>query len=152
MKLNKQLNILVEEAKEFNVPPSVMERAIIPVLKSVARSLTHLTYYVMRDTEGNLLITTLEHREKKSLEKTVIYAFVNIQDGYIFHQKIPGLLLPEPTPVTHLLLEVFSIEKVDSIIFLEDSRNLQRGTEIDAEELRQAIFEQIRQLPTIYKA
>jgi hypothetical protein len=55
-------------------------------------------------------------------------------------------------PVTHLLIQVLGIEKVDSIIFLEDSRNLQHGTEIDAEELRRAIFEQIRQLPPIYKA
>ncbi|MEY3828067.1 MAG: hypothetical protein RLZZ148_2894, partial [Cyanobacteriota bacterium] len=89
MKLNKQLSILVEEAPKHGIPTQIMDQAIIPSLKRLAKRLTSLQYYIMQNAQGDLLITTLVHREKKGLKKTVIYAFLTPQDAQRFYENDP---------------------------------------------------------------
>lgn len=151
MKLNKQLSILAAEAPGHGVPTTVMEQAVIPVLKAFAQQVTSLKYYIMKNSQGDLLITQLAHREKKDLKKTAIYAFLNPQDGQRFYDN-DFSLVAEEVPVTHLLFQLFALEAVDSLIFLDDSPNLLKGKEIKREEIRTAILQQVQKLNPTYSA
>ena len=151
MKLNKQLSILVEEAPKHGISTQIMDQAIIPSLKRLAKRLTSLQYYIMQNAQGDLLITTLVHREKKGLKKTVIYAFLTPQDAQRFYENDPQFVA-EAIPITHLLFQLFALSTVDSIIFMEEPQNLLTGTEIPREEVRASILQQIQKLPTTYNA
>ena len=51
-----------------------------------------------------------------------------------------------PIPVAQLLFRLFSLQQVDSVIFLENSLNLTQGVEIKREQLSLLIKQQIQQL------
>ena len=75
MKLKAQLHILSREAVNYGLAPVVMEEAVNPVLAAMARQLKHLQYYVVQNSQGDWLLTTLAHRRQPQQEKRVIYAF-----------------------------------------------------------------------------
>jgi len=51
--------------------------------------------------------------------------------------------------VTHLLFQLFAVEKVDSIIFLENAHTAQTGKEISRIQLKANIEKQLQKLGTI---
>jgi hypothetical protein len=52
-------------------------------------------------------------------------------------------------PVTHLLFQLFALDRVDSIIFLENAHTAQTGKEITRTQLKANIEKQLQKLGTI---
>ena len=143
MKLDQQLETIVNDAANYGVPPIVIERAIAPVLKSFAEQLQGLEYYILQNIEQDWVLTTITNPQLQQ-DKRVIYAFKSLQDAATFHGS--SNLMAMPIPIAQLLFRLFSLQQVDSIIFLEDSLNLNRGVEIERNHLSMLIREQIKQL------
>jgi len=145
MKLEQQLQEIVNEAPEHGVPSEVAKKAIIPVLMSCANQLQKLEYFVLQNLSGDWILTTLSN-PLLNQEKRVIYAFVSVQDAAKFKGNDDLDLIAVPITVVQLLFRLFSLQQVDSLIFLENSANLNQGQEIKREQLANSIMSQIRQL------
>jgi hypothetical protein len=144
MTLEQQLQLIIDDADNHAVPTAVVEKAIAPVLKSFAEQLQHLEYYVLQNIAEDWVLTTIMNPQLQQ-EKKVIYGFISVQDAATFQ----GLANPDaiamPIPVVQLLFRLFSLQQVDSIIFLENSQNLNYGVEIERDRLLQLIQQQIEQ-------
>ena len=145
MNLEQQLTIIVKEATNYKVPTVVAEQAIVPVLKSFASQLNHLEYYILQNLTEDWVLTTITNAQLNQ-DKRVIYAFVSVQDAAIFQGKSNPDLIAMPISVVQLLFRLFSLQEIDSLIFLEDSQNLNRGVEVKRHFLVGAIEQQIKQL------
>ena len=148
MELDRQLEILVNDASNYGVPPVAIERAIAPVLKMFAEQLRYLEYYVLQNLEDDWVLTTITNPQTKQ-NKNVIYAFVAVQDAATFSNKTDRDLIAMPILVAQLLFRLFSLQEVDSIIFLENSQDLSRGVEVQREHLSQLIQRQIQQFGNV---
>jgi hypothetical protein len=154
MKLNRQLKILLDEAPRQGVPPFVMEKAVIPVLKAFASQLKHLEYYILQSrdprsaSEGNRewMATTLSNIENPQQEKRVIYAFATAEDAIASQENANVLGEIASIPVTHLLFQLLAIDTIDSIIFLETPGNLEKGLDIYRTSLQNSIQKQLQHL------
>ena len=144
MTLEQQLQLIIDDATNYGVPPLVVERAIAPVLKLFASQLKNLEYYVLQNLENEWVLTTITNPQLQQ-EKRVIYAFTSVRDAANFQGKANHDLLAMPISVVQLLFRLFSLQQVDSIIFLDDARR-DRGVEIRREQLSQLIKQQIEQL------
>ena len=145
MELDRQLEIIINEAANYDVPPIVVEKAIAPVLKIFAQQLQFLEYYVLQNLAEEWVLTTITNPQLKQT-KNVIYAFASVRDAATFSGKTNSDLIAMPIPVAQLIFKLFSLQQVDSIIFLEDSQNLDRGIEVERSHLLQLIQQQIQQL------
>lgn len=148
MELDRQLEILINDAANYGVAPLVIEAAIAPVLKLFADRLQHLQYYILQNLEEEWVLTTLTNSKLKQ-EKRIIYAFVSVQDAATFAGKTNPDLIAMSIPIAQLLFRLFSWQQVDSIIFLENSQNLSQGLEIERKYLSKLIQQQIKQLNKI---
>lgn len=147
MTLEQQLQTIIDDAANHGIPSAVVEQAIAPILKSFAQQLQHLEYYVLQNLDEDWVLTTITNSQLQQ-EKTVIYAFISVQDAAIQGTANPNLIAM-PISVVQLLFRLFSLEQVDSIIFLENSPNLNHGVEIKRDRLSQLIQQQIQQLVKI---
>jgi hypothetical protein len=145
MNLEQQLQLIINNGADYGVPPPVIEKAIAPVLKLFAEQLQHVEYYVLQNLEEDWVLTTIAN-SKLQLEKKVIYAFTSVQDAATFQGKANPDLVAMPISVAQLLFRLFSLQQVDSIIFLENSSNLNHGVEVERDRLSQLIERQIEQL------
>ena len=145
MELEQQLQEIVNDAPNYGVPAMVVEKAIAPVLRSSAEQLQHLEYYVIQNLESDWVLTTLANPMLQQ-EKHVIYAYISAQDAAVSQGKNNSELIAMPIPVVQLLFRLFSLQQVDSIIFVENSLELNRGTEVKRDLLAAAIVSQIQQL------
>lgn len=145
MKLDEQLKILTDDAPKYNVPPIVIERAIAPVLRLLAMGLKNYEYYILQNMAEDWILTTLVNPQLKQ-EKTVIYAFANAKDAAVANQSDSADIFAAPILVTHLLFRLFSLQEVDSVIFLDNSANLNTGVEIKRDRLVTLIQQQMQQL------
>jgi len=145
MKLEQQLQEIANEAPEHGVPSEVVEKAIIPVLMSCAKQLQKLEYFVLQNLSGDWILTTLTN-PLLNQEKKVIYAFISVQDAAKFQSQDDPDFIAVPITVIQLLFRLFSLQQVDSLIFLENSANLNQGQEIQREQLATSILSQIKQL------
>ena len=148
MELDRQLEVLINDAANHGVPPVAIEKAIAPVLKMFASQLQYLQYYVLQNMSEDWVLTTITNAKLKQ-NKNVIYAFVSVKDAATFSGKTNSDIIAMPIPIAQLLFRLFSLQQVDSIIFLEDSRNLDRGVEIKREHLSKLIQQQIEQLKIV---
>lgn len=150
MELEQQIALLIENAPADGVTSKVMEVAIAPILKAFASQLKHLEYYVLQTIDGGWVLTTLSNRTQQLLEKNVIYAFPTLKDAANFQGTSDPKVIASPVPVTHILFQMFALEKVDSTVFVETPNNLSAGTEVrrvDLQTLIQAQLEQFRAKP-----
>lgn len=145
MELEQQLTVLIKEAADYNVAPVVIEQAIAPVIKLFAEQLHYLQYYVLQNLDLDWVLTTISNPQIQQ-EKQVIYAFVSVQDAATFQRKINPDLIASPIPIAQLLFRLFSLQQVDSIIFLENSQNLNQGIEVKRSHLTDLIKQQLQQL------
>ncbi len=145
MNLEQQLEVIINDAANHGVPTIVVEQVIAPVIELFATQLQHLEYYVLQNLAEDWVLTTITNPQLNQDQK-VIYAFVSVQDAATFQSKRNPDLIAMPISVVQLLFRLFSLQQVDSIIFLEDSQNLNRGIEIKRERLSQLIEQQIKQL------
>ncbi len=145
MELEQQLAEIINNAADYGVSPMVIEKAIAPVIKLFVTQLQHLEYYVLQNLAEDWVLTTIANPQLNQSKK-VIYAFVSVRDAATFQGKINPNLIAMPITVAQLLFSLFSLQQVDSIIFLEDSQNLNRGIEIKRDHLTELIRQQIVQL------
>jgi hypothetical protein len=145
MKLDRQLQILIEEAPQQGISTLVIEK-VAPVLRAFASQLQHLEYYVLQNPEGDWIVSAIANIEKPQQQKQVIYSFPTPEDA-IRAQANSNLQLEHVSvPVTHLLFQLFALEGVDSLIFIETPGNLEKGIEIPRTSLQKSIQQQLQQL------
>ena len=144
MTLEQQLQLIIDDAANYNVPPIVV-RAIAPVLKSFASQLNNLEYYVLQNLEDEWILTTITNPQLQQ-DKRVIYAFTSVSDARNFQGKDNPDLLAVPIPVVQLLFRLFSLQQVDSIIFFDEPQNFKRGVEVPREHLSLSIEQQLKLL------
>jgi hypothetical protein len=149
MKLKAQLQLLSRQAVDNGLAPVVMQTAVNPVLEAFSQQLKHLQYYVIQNARGDWLLTTLVRRDNPQEEKTVIYAFATEKMAISWQNTDDSLRGTLVIPVTHLLFQLFALEGVDSLIFLENSHNLHKGKEISRHELKANIQKQLQKLTAI---
>ena len=148
MELDRQLQILIDDAADYGVSPVAIEKAIAPVLKMFASQLQHLEYYILQNLEEDWVLTTITN-PKSNQNKNVIYGFASVKDAASFSGNINPDLIAMSIPIAQLLFRLFSLQEVDSIIFLENSQNLNQGVEIERQHLLELIQQQIQQLNDI---
>ena len=144
MELEQQLKLLIADAASHGVPTVVMEQAIAPVLKMLATQLQHDEYHILQNLESDWVLTTITNAKLKQ-HKKVIYAFVTVRDAAIQGKSDPDLIAA-PISVTQLLFRLFSLHQVDSIIFMNDSSDLNNGIEILRDRFLALIQQQIEKL------
>lgn len=144
MNLDKQLQILIDEAPQYGISPIVIQKAIAPVLQLFAQQLQHLEYYILQNLDENWILTTIANSKRQ--QKKVIYAFTNVKDAATFQTNADPNIIAGSVPVTHLLFRLFSLQQVDSIIFLNDSSNLNTGIEVRRDRLSDLIQQQLASL------
>lgn len=143
MDLQPQVQALIDEAPQDGGMPAAI-RVIAPLLQGLAeRRLRFEQYYILQNLQGNWQLTTLQHRQKPGLEKTVVYAFANLQDATRSSRSADLIALP--VPVIPLLFQLLALEPVDSILFLETMGDLDKSEEITRQELQQLIQTALRQ-------
>lgn len=143
MDLQQQVQALIDEAPTDGGMPAAI-RIIAPLLHDLAEQrLQHEQYYVLQNLQGNWQLTTLQHRQRPGLEKTVVYAFANLQDAT--RSSRSAELVALPIPVIPLLFQLLALEPVDSLLFLETAGDLDRGEELTRQELQQLVQEALRQ-------
>ena len=144
MKLEQQLKLLIADAASHGVPSLVMELAIVPVLKTLATQLQHDEYYILQNLESDWVLTTISNAKLKQ-HKKVIYAFVTVRDAAIQGKSDPGFIAA-PISVIQLLFRLFSLQQVDSIIFMNNSSDLNNGIEIRRDRFLSLIQREIEKL------
>ena len=159
MTLDRQLQVLVEEAAQYGVAPIVMEKAIAPVFQLVAQQLEHLEYYVLQNLQEDWVISVLSDRapragfvadrQKSPTEKKVIYAFATVKDAKNFRMSGESDLVAIPLPIVQILFRIFSLQQIDSAIFFNRSGNTTQGIEVKCSDLQNSIRQQLLQLKTI---
>ncbi|KAI9134855.1 hypothetical protein [Acaryochloris sp. CCMEE 5410] len=143
MDLQPQVQALIDEAPQDGGMPAAI-RIIAPLLQGLAEQrLKFEQYYILQNLQGNWQLTTLQHRQKPGLEKTVVYGFANLQDAT--RSSRSSDLVALPVPVIPLLFQLLALEPVDSILFLETMGDLDKGEEITRYELQQLIQTALRQ-------
>ncbi len=148
MELERQLNELSEDASRYGIPTPVFSQAVAPVLGLFAKQLQHQEYYILQNLESDWVMYTIQNRQEQS-EKKVIYAFTSVKDAAIFQGTEDPNLLALAIPTVQLLFQLFALQDIDSLIFLETPGNLDRGTVIDRDRLLEIVQQQIRQLNPI---
>lgn len=143
MDLQQQVQSLIDEAPTDGGMPAAI-RVIAPLLQELAlQRLKYEQYYVLQNLQGNWQLTTLQHRQRPGLEKTVVYAFANLQDATRSSRSADLVALP--IPVIPLLFQLLALEPVDSILFLETMGDLDQGEELTRQELQHLIQSKLRQ-------
>jgi hypothetical protein len=144
MNLDQQLQLLIENAPQDGVTPIVMKQAVTPVLKLFANQLQHVEYFVCQTLEKHWVLTTLSNRTQPNLEKKVIYAFTKLQDAANFHKNSQDQLITVAIPVTHILFQLFAMNQIDSIVFMEIPGNLKYGQEVHCQDVKKSIETQLQ--------
>ncbi|MDJ0899284.1 MAG: hypothetical protein QNJ55_10770 [Xenococcus sp. MO_188.B8] len=144
MDLDQQLQILIDDAPNYGVPALVIEKAIAPVLKTFAEQLKFLEYYILQNETEDWIMFSVKKDPQQDLAKTVIYAFTSYQDAIKFNQKQDEKILVKPLPTTHILFRLFSVKKIDSIVFFNEVENLSQGIELRREDLQSLIQKQLQ--------
>ncbi|MEL6496359.1 MAG: hypothetical protein AAFQ41_14740 [Cyanobacteria bacterium J06623_7] len=145
MNLKQQLQLIIDNAASHGVPPLVVQKAIAPTLESYARQLQQLEYYVLQNLKADWVVTTINNPQLQQ-EKRVIYAFVSVRDAAVFQGQEEENLVAVPIAIVQLLFRLLALSSVDSIIFLENSHNLNSGREIERRHLSAQIEQQLKQL------
>lgn len=145
MDLDQQLQILIDNAPNYGVPTLVIGKAIAPILKSFAQQLQCLEYYILQNQKQDWIMFNISNPQQ-NCSKTVIYAFTSYEDAIRFNKKPEDKIVATPLPTTHILFRLFSVKKIDSIIFFNDINNPNQGIELGREELHRLIQQQLEQL------
>ena len=146
MDLDQQLQILIKNAPNYGVPALVIENAIAPILKIFAENLQCLEYYILQNQQEDWVMFNIRKDPQQDESKTVIYAFTSYQDAIRFNQNPGDNIVVRSLPTTHILFRLFSVKKIDSIIFFNEVDNLNQGIEVKRENLQKLIQQQLQKL------
>jgi hypothetical protein len=148
MELEQQLDRLSEDASRYGIPTPIFAQAVSPVIALFAKQLQHLEYYILQNLDSDWVMYTIQNQQEQS-EKKVIYAFTSVKDAATFQGTADPNLLAMAIPSVQLLFQLFALQDIDSLIFLETPGNLSQGTIIERERLLDIVQQQIRQLNPI---
>lgn len=146
MDINKQLDIIINEAPEYGVPEEIMKKAVVPVLQFFASQHEHTDYFVLHTQDRHWIVTTLSNRKQPQITKRVIYGFSTRKDAMSFQGIVNPDVYVVPLPITHLLFQMFAVDQVDSIILMDIPNNTMEGTEIERANLKNMIQQQLRRV------
>ena len=146
MDLKAEIQQIINNAPKYGVPTVVMEQAVVPVLKLFTQRLEHEEYQVIQTLDGDWVLTTLESRIQPEIEQTVVYAFATLKDAASFPGAKDPKLMAMPLSAIQILLQLFAIDRLDSIIFLETPGDLSTGKQIARSDLQSSIQAQIQKL------
>ncbi|NJN30363.1 MAG: hypothetical protein HC824_07950 [Synechococcales cyanobacterium RM1_1_8] len=148
--LDQQIEQLIEQAPRDDVT-GMLIALMAPLLKQIAGQLQYFEYFVLQTPDRGWVVTTLGHRATPELEKTVVYAFPDLQDA----QAVAGThtevdLVPLNFPVISIIFQLIALKQVESILFFERAGDRQRAVEVrrvDLEAQMQQIMRQQLQQP-----
>ncbi|MBW4562992.1 MAG: hypothetical protein KME32_17960 [Mojavia pulchra JT2-VF2] len=144
MDLEAQIQLLIDNAPHDGITPQLVA-AIAPVLKAIARKLSHPQYYILQNLESNWVLTTLSNRANPKLEKRVIYAFPTLQDVTLTSSAgLDPQITAKAIPVTHILFQLTALEPVDSIVFFETPGLTTNAVEVQRAELQNLIQQKLQ--------
>ena len=146
MNLEQQFQALIQEAPQFGVPSQVMEQAVVPVLKQLVEPLKYCNYFLPQAADGSYILTTLTHRELPDTEKKVIYVFSTPDDASNFETIAESADKIAEIQVIQLLFELMALKEVDSLIFMDNPGNLDKGAEISRALLENKIQSQLKKV------
>ncbi|WP_414756099.1 hypothetical protein [Anabaena sp. CCY 9910] len=144
MDLEAQIQLLINNAPNDGVTPHLVA-AIAPLLVAIAQKLRHTQYYILQDSEGSWVLTTLRNRANPGIEKRVVYAFPTIQDvSLISPAGLDPHMSGKITPVTHILFQLVALEPVDSIVFLETPGKTTHTFELRRADFQKRMYKQLK--------
>ncbi len=136
MTIEAQVQTLIAES-----PPDLSNsggmQIVAAVLGQVALNLEHQEYFLLQNLQQQWQITTLQHRSQPELQKTVLYAYGYLADATREGQSAD--LIAVPIPVVQLLFQVFSVEQVDSLIFVDKPGNREQVRELKRKDLQATV-------------
>lgn len=141
MNLQQQIEALIAASPQDGQTPAAVA-AIAPVLQQFAQQLKQNQYYIVESADQQWQVTTLRHREKPELEKTVIYAY---RDPAEAAASSPPPLRVVSQGVIALLFQLIALEGVDSLIFMENSRQRSSGKEIRRQSLQEQVQRKLQE-------
>ncbi|WP_066381555.1 MULTISPECIES: hypothetical protein [unclassified Anabaena] len=145
MDLEAQIQLLINNAPKDGVTPNLIA-AIAPTLVAIAQRLRYSQYYILQNSEGSWVLTTLSHRANPGIEKRIVYAFPTIQDVTLISPAgLDPHITPKIVPVTHILFQLVALEPVDSIVFLETPGTTTHSYEVQRSEFQKLIQKQLQQ-------
>ena len=138
MNLQAQIQSLIDNAPQDGITPQLVA-SIVPALTEIARKLHFHEYYILRNTDGDWVLTTLRNRIEPQLQKQVIYAYPTLQDvsttsGVGFDPQ----MIAAPIGVIEILFQMVALQPVDSIIFFDTP-----GTTANAVEIERSLIQTI---------
>lgn len=146
MDLDRQLQLLIDDAPNEGALPLVMEKAIAPVLEAIARQLQHRAFQIRQSTDGRWVISTIAHQQQSDRQKRVAYAFASLEDATTFTRQADPDIVAVSVPVTHVLFQLYGLSDVDSVVFFDTPGDLNRGLEIERATLHHLIQKQLQQV------
>lgn len=148
MTLDQQIQVLIQEAPQYGVAPVVIEKAIAPVLQSIAQQLKHSSYYILQNSQEQWLISVIKKTNSSSKEKKVVYAFTTVQDAKNFNQNQQADLIATPLPIVQILFRLFSLTQIESMVFFEEIGNTTKGSQVKRQDIQNSIQQKLIQLKT----
>ncbi|MEM7066906.1 MAG: hypothetical protein AAF572_27550 [Cyanobacteria bacterium P01_B01_bin.77] len=142
MDIEKQIQILIEDAPDQTTGQAIS--LIAPLLKEIAGQLPQQLYYVVQSLGQGWVMTTLRGRQDPKATKTVVYAYPSLESAALGVADNPQMMaLPHPS--THLLFQLLSLKRLDSLIFMQEKGKGQ-GVEVPRTMLEQVMRSQLQQL------
>ena len=140
--LEQQLQILVNDAPKHGIAPIVIQKAIAPELLAIANQLAQTHYCLLQSPQQDWLISVISQVDFPKIEKKVIFAFSSLE---LATQKQPQAIALE-LPVIEILWRFFSLQQIDSLIFVEGSQPSSSSIEIDRQQLQHRLQQQLMRL------
>jgi hypothetical protein len=144
MNIDQQIQVLIDQAPEYGLAPTVVE-AIAPAFRAIAGQLKHPQYYVLQTLNQNWLVTTLSHRTQSNLTKQVVYAFPTLaaaKTNPYASEDLQTVALSVPT--VHILFQMLAMKPIDSIVFFETSNDLESGIEVSRQRIESLVQTQLQ--------
>lgn len=143
--LDQQIQTLIDNAPEEGNIGAVLQEAVVPTLKAFALQMQHLEYYILQSSDGGWVLTTLRNRQHPQLEKKVIYAFATHKDALEFSRTAMTKTIPMPIAIAQILFQLFALDRVDSIVFLETPGDRVNGTEVHRADLQKLVQQNLQE-------
>ena len=147
MDLDRQIQALIDGAPQDGSTPQAIA-AIAPALKTLAKRLKHLEYYILQSPNEEWVLTTLRNDKQPQVTKKVIYAFTTLKDA---SQSPPAKanpnLIASPKPVAAVLFQMVTLNPNDniSLVFFDSPGDTESGTEVPVREIQKLIQSHLRQ-------
>jgi len=142
--LDDQIQALLAGAPQDGQTPLLIE-VITPLLKEIALQLKHSEYYILQNTEGRWMMTSLSHREEQQPDKTVIYAYATLADAQLSpHARMDNQVMALPTPVILILFQLLALQPVTSLLFFDSPGNRKEAVEVRRDDIQNLVKTQLK--------